>query len=732
MPEQPLIPVANPPWAGPQGLLAPPPAPARGMMQRHGSALKAMVALAVLVLAVSVAALAAWLPYSMQQQMLSRIEMAQTQEVERFVRLLSTRLEQQARPLLVLAPVVAEHMGKLAPGESLALATRGSIAALYESLHVANAQGQVLFQLKNGKEQPVRGLDEASRLAVRRGLEEAKPGVTARIDRKRADASLEIQYVVPLRNAEGKLLGVLGASVTQPAQSLLPPAAEQGERGSRWAIVDKGGQVLASSAAAARNSQAWLQPGEPRADGTAGAGSRWLGELLVTEAVVPWPQWTVVRAEDQQQLLPSLPKRQRWILAGAVLVVAVLLGVAMLFIAHPMTEIYRWALDRPGAAEGGSSGPSHDSPPLSPADMWSFEHWKRQLPEPGWGEAAAIHEAIQALAQSQNEQQAIHQQLQLQLQLLMDHAPIGLVVTQRGHIQRIGMQAARMLGYSSAELQGVSLQTLCPSPDDYASLWRRVMRDLDLYGQFDDEACLLRKDRSPVWLRIHGQSAQRLWRGWESHGEHQAQVPFVWVVEDVTTERLVRESTNWKAMHDPLTRLPNHEAFALRLHQWLAECAEAVTEKSGQASTAEDRRLAAMQHGVVLYLDLDHFSHINQQGGREAGDDVLLHVARLIEACVRPQGWVARVGGDEFAVLLPGVGQEQAMRIAQTLCMAVQDWEGVHHGEHHYLMGVSIGLLVLDAGRYTVSSAMRAADRACYAAKRKGRNRVEVLADAMD
>ena len=72
------------------------------------------------------------------------------------------------------------------------------------------------------------------------------------------------------------------------------------------------------------------------------------------------------------------------------------------------------------------------------------------------------------------------------------------------------------------------------------------------------------------------------------------------------------------------------------------------------------------------------------------------------------------------------------MRIAQTQCMAVQDWEGVHHGGQHYLMGVSIGLLVLDAGRYTVSSAMRAADRACYAAKRKGRNRVEVLADAMD
>ena len=105
---------------------------------------------------------------------------------------------------------------------------------------------------------------------------------------------------------------------------------------------------------------------------------------------------------------------------------------------------------------------------------------------------------------------------------------------------------------------------------------------------------------------------------------------------------------------------------------------------------------------------------------------MLAHIARLIEASVRPQGWVARVGGDEFAVLLPGFSLEQGMRVAQLLCMAVQDWEGSYEGQR-YMLGASIGLLALDSRLHTVASALKAVDMACYAAKRKGRNRVEVM-----
>ena len=139
-----------------------------------------------------------------------------------------------------------------------------------------------------------------------------------------------------------------------------------------------------------------------------------------------------------------------------------------------------------------------------------------------------------------------------------------------------------------------------------------------------------------------------------------------------------------------------------------------------------EETVGLQQHGVILFLDLDHFAHVNQQGGHAAGDEVLCHMARLIDSVVRPLGWVARLGGDEFAVLLAGTSAEQGMLLAQSLCMAVQDWEGAHEGQR-YLMGASVGMVVLDARQHTVSSALRSADMACYAAKRKGRNRVEVL-----
>ena len=76
---------------------------------------------------------------------------------------------------------------------------------------------------------------------------------------------------------------------------------------------------------------------------------------------------------------------------------------------------------------------------------------------------------------------------------------------------------------------------------------------------------------------------------------------------------------------------------------------------------------------------------------------------------------------------MPGVSREQGMRYAQLLCMAIQDWEGSYQGQR-YMLSASIGMLVLDALSHSVATAFQGADMACYAAKRKGRNRVEVIA----
>src|SRR5690606_36241596 len=106
-------------------------------------------------------------------------------------------------------------------------------------------------------------------------------------------------------------------------------------------------------------------------------------------------------------------------------------------------------------------------------------------------------------------------------------------------------------------------------------------------------------------------------------------------------------------------------------------------------------------------------------------DDVLRHVARLLESQVRQIGWAARLGGDEFAVVLPGCALARGQAVAEQLRASVQEWEPSYQGRS-FTLGVSIGLVVLDASLQDVPSVLYAADMACYDAKRAGRNRVEM------
>ena len=749
MSEMHALPLAQPPWAETQPLLAQdaPPAPGAAV-QKYGSMLRTMMAAAMVMVLLLGSGLVVWLTHSFQHQIQERTSAAQVQELQDLVRLLSMRLEQQQRPLLLLADVVAEQL-KQAPGAPPA-ALRGdaSLALLYDGIQFADAKGQVLVNRQLGKSQAAESLDQGLRDALRRGLNDGKPSVQAFTLAGEPVPRLSLYYVVPVRATDGRVLGVLGAGVSSSAQSLLPPAVESSSRSSFLQIFDHRGQLLVSNGSTPQTAsvQDARQPTPvglqvQAAEHKPGASSEWHGDWLVTQASVPWPQWSLFRFTESASVLPFFSVPKQWLLAAIVLGSALALAMALAIIAQPMTSLFRWAQAKPEQEDvRPSQFLEQENVPSSIPPAAQLAHWWASMPEQGRGETAALAQAFEYLQTHVQALQGANRQLQDRLQVLLDYSPVGLVVTERGYIQHIGLPAARILGRNPAELLGKSVKSLSANAQSYGQLIERVVRNLDLYGQFDDEICLRRKDGATVWVRIHGQSMQRLWRGFDDHSQARADAPLVWLVEDVSTQRLVRERLSWKALNDPLTRLPNQEAFALHLHGWLTECADAAAQQTLQLQQATEDAVGevgnnsepanlvpSVLQGVLLYLDLDYFSHVNQLGGRAAGDEVLVHMARLIEAEVRPQGWLARAGGDEFAVLLPGATHEQGLRMAQSLCMAVQDWEGVHEGQR-YLMGASIGLLVLDAGQYTVTSALRAADMACYAAKRKGRNRVETMA----
>ena len=139
---------------------------------------------------------------------------------------------------------------------------------------------------------------------------------------------------------------------------------------------------------------------------------------------------------------------------------------------------------------------------------------------------------------------------------------------------------------------------------------------------------------------------------------------------------------------------------------------------------AEARRQRRFGSGyAMLSLDIDHFKAINDNHGHAAGDAVLVRVAQALRAHVREVDRVARMGGEEFCVLLPGAGDAGARRSAERLLAAVRELQHPECGNRH--VTVSIGLVVVAGGAEPLLSLTRRLDRALYAAKARGRDRIE-------
>ncbi|MGH3265789.1 MAG: diguanylate cyclase [Trebonia sp.] len=128
---------------------------------------------------------------------------------------------------------------------------------------------------------------------------------------------------------------------------------------------------------------------------------------------------------------------------------------------------------------------------------------------------------------------------------------------------------------------------------------------------------------------------------------------------------------------------------------------------------------------AVLLIDIDHFKSINDSHGHPVGDDVLALVASRIAQALRPRDLVGRLGGEEFAAVLSGLSVVEAVAAAERVCGQVAALR-VPCAGGEVSVTVSIGVAALNAHGLSLSQLLRAADQAMYAAKARGRNRVEV------
>ncbi|MEV4655594.1 EAL domain-containing protein [Micromonospora sp. NPDC049301] len=264
-----------------------------------------------------------------------------------------------------------------------------------------------------------------------------------------------------------------------------------------------------------------------------------------------------------------------------------------------------------------------------------------------------------------------------------------------GRIIDVNQAFADMLGYSIAELCESNVSALFHA-DDAAGMWELYQELIE--GKQDSarvEKRYHRKDGSVVWTDL----AVSLIR----HDDGRPRFT-VAMIEDITERYELQQRLRFQALHDPLTGLPNRTLFFETLGR--------VLDGAGPG-----RRVA------VCFLDLDGFKAINDSLGHDLGDRLLVMIGRRLAECVADHGHlVARMGGDEFVILVDGGDDlDDAVAVAEAALAAVA--APVHVGDHQLAVSASVGIVEGPAAATTVSELMKAADTTLYWAKAAGRGR---------
>jgi diguanylate cyclase (GGDEF)-like protein/PAS domain S-box-containing protein len=286
-------------------------------------------------------------------------------------------------------------------------------------------------------------------------------------------------------------------------------------------------------------------------------------------------------------------------------------------------------------------------------------------------------------------------------QAIVDNIADGVItIDQKGLITSMNIAAARMFGYADSQVVGSNISKLMPAP-------HRAHHDDYLQSYFHTgNAAILGVPREVRGLRCNGEVfpmtlfVSQLVRGEEAI--------FIGLIRDLTEHQQDLDEIRRLAFYDALTGLPNRRLLMDRL---------------GQAMLSSTR---SGEHGALILLDLDHFKRLNDTLGHDVGDELLHQVAVRLRSCVREGDSVARIGGDEFVVLLESLSQQamEAATEAEVVAIKILDalTKPYELRGHLYSVTPSIGIVQFTQGQETAEDLFKMADVAMYQAKSSGRN----------
>jgi len=278
--------------------------------------------------------------------------------------------------------------------------------------------------------------------------------------------------------------------------------------------------------------------------------------------------------------------------------------------------------------------------------------------------------------------------------LTFSQAAVGIVLLgPDGRLLRVNGKMAQILGYSEIELLQRFFQQLTHVDDlpDELTLVKRL-RDGEI-SDYQRERRLLRRDGTPIWVNVSVSTMR------DAYGNQR----FIAVVEDISRRKGAEEALLRVINHDALTGLPNRVLLQDRLERAIAHAHRAGTQVA------------------VMFIDLDRFKHVNDTLGHDAGDQLIVEIARRLSGTLRESDTVARQGGDEFVVVLPEMnGETDAARVARKLLDNLFQ-PLLLCGQEVFPTG-SIGIAMYPRDGTDSATLLKCADSAMYGSKGEGGN----------
>ncbi|WP_051252743.1 sensor domain-containing protein [Ferrimonas kyonanensis] len=337
------------------------------------------------------------------------------------------------------------------------------------------------------------------------------------------------------------------------------------------------------------------------------------------------------------------------------------------------------------------------------ADDSDQSRWLETTKSPVISESGEVVGVI-GMTRNISQRKAFQDQLSLAATVFANSVEGVLITDRHGTIIEVNNAFTDITGYRREEALSLNPRILKSGRYDtgfYEAMWQSLTQE----GQWQGELWNRRKDGS-LYPQMTTLSAV--------YDDHQRIRYYVAVFADISEQKQAEERLAHMAYHDPLTGLPNRAKMQAEL------------------KLAIERAEEHHQQMAVVFVDVDHFKLINDSAGHLVGDEVLCEVAKRLKQQVRQVDTVARIGGDEFVVLLSGISDSQAATAVVSKLMALFERPIVLGSGDQLRLTSSLGIALYPQDGHDSDTLLKHADNAMYRAKQQGRNSFSFFTQAQN